>query len=386
MFNLSSFPSELNTLTFLRLDPSSLQQVSRVCKKWNTTINQETFFKTYAQTRSKYDMENLTFEFFHSLIPFFEPQQLFHVDGKKIKRDLIQLFPENENNRVNLKIVKLISSLGCYKKISDTKVNIFIEQWHPRDPSSAQKFRESCEYIYLLVIGTSLEFIHNRADKYKEEFIEKYRDYKITDKSELEDVEERIFLDYISLNLADREILEQAFQAVFCKYKISHIMCPRGGEKGFFKLPDVFFKGFFTALTNQFLEDEEDRIVSIAPKPNDSLLGSLLGYLPFSLNGYFKTSSTTETSINSYKNLNIGIKNDEQLRLLIKWLNTTKVAIKTLRLDLGHIGYSDEFFTEESFKKLKEIQSELKVESIEFHGDIVNREIFTLCQEIGFVH
>lgn len=358
MHNILSLPSEVISLTFFNLEPCALQPVSRVCKIWKLAIDQDSFLKTYAPSRSNDDMFSLTPEIFYKLMPYFNPQQVMQIDGQKIHRHVLHKIPESPRNKLNLRIGKLLASLEWYRGIVKANIESCVKQWHSEDEASANKFRESHEYIHLFVLGTSLRFMHNRAEKkaFAEDktitLLTKQQAADLEWNECLVKIEAVIEFDYLSIKNIQPEILHSIFHSVFCRYEIKHLIHSRS-LNFFVELPSVLFKALFEALTTKYKERSALDLMDIdqpPPVPNGGI-DSL--YICARLDGHL-------TSLGS-------------------WLKVTGVRIENLHLNIG-CWYKKPL---EEWQTFKDCIIHSKVKRIQFYGDPGNQEIQQIMQEIS---
>ncbi len=282
-------------------DQDSLLNATLTCRKWRDFINKDRFFQRYALSRTEEHLRNLTIPFFNKILPHFRIEQVYFIDAIKVTRHFLNSIPESSKNITNLKIAKLIASLGWYREFIQNHIEDCIKQWHRNSPETEKKFRESSDYIHLYLLGSSLSFIHNRADDaktiaaFKNQFEKKI---PLLKRSELHDpnwyvsaycIETLINADYCLLKAHDPARIDPLFESLFKRHKIKHIFPPTSIE--YFSLPTVFFKGLFSCLQPQHL-------ISLPQL--------------------------------------ISIEDDEQLSILGKWLKESKIKLDRLNIDLQY--------------------------------------------------
>ena len=390
---MQSVPIEVQSLILHHLDPASLNVAYQVCTSWHQTIQQDTFCQSYAQSRTTQNMKALTPEFFEKLLPHFSPAQLFCIEGNNITRHRVHAMAETDSNQLNLRIVKLLSSLDWYQEIIHKNKDLLIKHWHPKDPLRAQQFEESLQYNHLFLLGDSLCFIHNRADAISKEKLAELKGFKLLTKKDLNivkcfeamsDVESLLSIDYATLKQVNTKILEDLFQAVFRRYHITHLMDPKRDADKYLYLPNVFFKGLFAALSSQYLKKntphstKPETLSSETPWTFFDIPSLLLKYI-----SSFQTTSKanlTDESLpeGAFKSLRIAVNSDDKLESLRKWIETTQITIEELYLDIGF--HSD--ITIERMKAFGETLLRSNVKSIDFDGEHRDHNLVNLALKI----
>ncbi len=269
---------------FELLDQDSLLNASLTCRSWRDSINKDRFFRRYALSRTEEQLRNLTIPFFTKILSHFRPQQVYFIDAIKISRYFLNSIPESPENITNLKIAKLIASLGGYREHLQNHIEDCIKQWHPNSPETEKEFRGSSDYFHLYLLGSSLAFIHNRSDE--SETIAKFKilyekEIHLLKRSELNkqkwfqsgsSIESLISVDYCLLKAHEPSIIDPLFESVFKRHTIKHLFCPRSME--YLALPRVFFKALFSSLQAEHLETFNP--ISVADDEQLAILGKWL--------------------------------------------------------------------------------------------------------------
>jgi hypothetical protein len=340
---MQSIPIEVQSLILQHLYTSSLHSAYQVCTSWNRTIQEDAFCQSYAQSCTTKDMKALTPEFLNKLLLHFSPSQLYCMDGKKITRHLLNAIAETDSNQLNLRIIKLLSSLDWYQRIIQKNKDWCIQQWHANDPLGAKQFEESLEYIHLFILGSyrgfdeyeKVKFIdlapHEKEQKLNIDLIE------LNPGKAMEKIDEICQFDYVALKNTNTLILNDLFREVFSRHRITYLVTPATATiDNSFYLPTVLLKNLFLSLTSQ----------------------------------YMATNKPCENEIDFLKILEL---NNIKLECLGKWLETTQIPINKLVL---HIAYENTI-TVEDMKTFGESLLKSNVKNINFSFDpyVVNRNL-----------
>lgn len=345
--NILPLPEDLCKLTFSLLEPMDLCRASLVCKKWYRSFNKIPFLQLYAQSRSLTDMASLTPDFFHKLLPHFTSQQLCYIDGKKITRHFLHNITEDKINKINLRFVKLVTSIEWYRQVLLYKWD---EYSHYKIDLSMQKKVEECkDYIHIFLLLQSWSGMMQER-KWDEKTLNEFRDFQITPTIDLlqyglneaiPSIDMVIMNDFIFLKTADGNRIDELFFETFNKYNIVHIINPRGSP--FLRLPDFLFKSLFKSLIYKHIENSNE-----------------------------DTHSKMDL-------LSITTVNDTQLSSLSHWFETTKINIEKLNLNLGTARCQ---ITLKGLIAFKNSLKQSNVKSIEFFEMPLHPELNNILQEI----
>jgi hypothetical protein len=392
---MHTVPIEVQTFILYHLDPSSLKAAFQVSKFWNHTIQQDPFPQTYAQTRTANEMKALTPKLFEKLLPCFSPAQLFCIDEKKITRHTMQPMAETASNQLNLRIVKLLSSLDWYQEIFQKNKDKLIPMWcgyYNTKELHAKLFEETFEYMHLFRLGSGSWFKDHIDDKKINQALTINKPITAIKRSgwdtlsPYEDImtaERLCVFDYAALHQVNAKVLDDLFQAIFSRYRITHLKYPNGNSSGYFGMSTVFFKGLLAALTSQCLKTRtEDSL-----EPMDVSLEAPAALFPGKK--WRVHSSQTKSaddlldnylSMDGFKTLKLYVNNDETLECLRKWILTTQITIEQLKIFIGRPNHT---ITVEGLKAFGESLLQSHVKSIHFLGHLYDENLSNLCNEIS---
>ena len=291
-----------------------------------------------------------------------------------------------------MRIVKLLSSLDWYQEIIQQNKDCLAKDWHWTDPYRSKQFEESLPYIHLLMMGHSSYFTTIKGSKSS---YERLAGYPITKELDLNNLEyevkllqmERICtIDYCALKILDAKILDMLFQAVFCRYRLTHLMNPT--SINCLDLPTDMFKGLFASLTSQYSEPNIDHpleskaVSSISSWSFFKIPRMIFNYLP-----YFQHDIRTEGVGNAliegaFKSLRIVIDNDEKLECLRKWIESTPLSMEKLELFFW-IRSNNHNITVEAMKAFGKSLFKSNVKSIRFiFENHMKQEVVDIAHQI----
>lgn len=344
---MQSVPIEVQSLILHRLDPASLNAAFQVCKNWNHTIQQDAFCQSYAQTRTLLDMNALTQEFFQKFLPYLSPAQLFCIDGKKITRHRVHVIVETDFNQLNLRIVKLLTSLEWYKEI----LHKYKKSLSLHNEVPTQQLEESLPYNYLFQLVNYRAFVRDDVDKITKEKVEQHNGSDLYKKSELHNsgynneslkVRQLCELDYAALRRINANILDDLLQAVFSRHNIIHLVCPMfNGD--FFSLSTVFFKNLFTSLTSKYFESptykpfQTKAVLLQTPSSNEDVQCMNFKEVNFCQTKYDTKRYQNGLYPEGCIRLQITVNNTEKLVSLSQWIVKTQITIEFLYISLGYV-------------------------------------------------
>ncbi len=254
---MQQIPNEVQSLIFYQLDHAALGAAFQVCKAWNSHM-QEGFFAGYAGTRSPQQIDALPPKLFKKLLPDFSQEQLFDFEGKKITRHIVHEIPETPQNRVNLRLVKLLCSLEWYREIIQDNIQKCIDKWYYRRPNHTSQFMESQSYIHLFMLGNSDYLRDNGGKTVSSADYELDKNFTLIKKNEwiinfnsnspFDAIDKLCAYDDVGLKCIDSQARDRLYQAVFSRYRFTHFISPQS-RAGWFYLPTHLFINLFDTLT-----------------------------------------------------------------------------------------------------------------------------------------
>ncbi len=368
---MQQIPSEVQTLIFYQFDPTTLGAAFQVCKAWNSHM-QEGFFAGYAGTRSPQQIDALPPKLFKKLLPDFSQEQLFDFEGKKITRHIVHEIPETPQNRVNLRLVKLLCSLEWYREIIQDNIQKCIQQLCRNRPNCATQFIESQSYIHLFIIGRS-DYLNEEGGKtVTPEDYEENKDIKIVNKNEIfiynnsnwffDAMNKLCAYDDVGLQCIDSQARDRLYLAVFSRYHFTHFI-NHEAVRGWFYLPTHLFTNLFDALTTKC-----QAVFDSQMHPSESLsnLKVYPGMKPTD-QAFIVDTDDQDTLANclfrdGFNNLRLMCMNTKKLDSLGKWISMASIPIGELRL---HAPY-DSDITCEALKRFEVCLDKSRVLKVDF--------------------
>ena len=363
---MQSVPIEVQSLILHHLNPASLNAAFQVCTSWTHTIQQDLFIQGYAQTRTTEVIKTLSQKFFQKLLPCFTPTQLYPLHGKIISWDQVHIITETESNLLNLRIIKLLSSIEWYQEMcrqyKDTAINYWCRYGYNNSLHS-ELFEDSFEYMALFNLSNNQYFANDHIDTDTNQSLVELQPYKSITNSDLKDPLFNMNMahvgllvyNYASLKLAQPEMLDNLIQAIFRRYQITHLKYPNGSMSGYFDLSTVFLRSVLSTLSSQCLETNSDK----SHEPYKHLDNYLFN--------------------RTFNTLKLCVFNDDKLECLRNWIETTPIIIHDLRLYLK----SANTVSLESLKAFRETLRQSPIKSIRIEGEFKDQKVKNLCDEIS---
>lgn len=266
-----SFPVEISQYIFQYLEPAHLAAASLVCKSWHQTIDQR-FIKTYVKSLSNSQMEKVHTSFFSHFLPFFKPEQVFHISEKKISRHFLHPLTETEENKTNLRIAKLAASLGWFHEIVLLNMESYIDHCDSTNMEFRKQFIESLDYIHLLILGARYPSISIKKNTSSDtvSLISKEESMSLKWYEAFKRIADVIKYDMVNLNKISSKFSHGLFRSIFGKYEIKHIMEPKG-KPNLFMQHNVFLKSLFSVVNVELLTSEIPQLFIRSKKQYNSL-------------------------------------------------------------------------------------------------------------------